>query len=108
AFPTWFPFPRARYREHSPGMTAVLLLPVAFLVASLDREVDRQQAALAADAHLLRAQQIHHRLVVAEGVFERVGEALRVLGLVHLDLREAQRVRRILGDAMGVVVGFLL
>src|SRR5215469_5487723 len=84
------------------------LLPVTRSFLALEGKVDRRHAPRTGDTHPLRPHQVHHRLIVAERILERVLESLRVLRLVRLDLDEAQRIHALFGDAMGISVSLAL
>src|SRR5258706_11706793 len=103
--------PRGHYlnklAERCPRESAALRwsgLSVAFALFSLERQINRCKPALARNTHSLLSHQVHHGLIVAERVFERILESLRVLRLVRLKLDKAQGVRTLFGDAVRVCI----
>src|SRR5690349_19810199 len=70
--------------------TQPLALSVALPILALERKVDCRKPPFARHAHPIGTHQVHHGLVIAEGILERILKSLRILSLVCLEFDEAQ------------------
>src|SRR6476659_6367722 len=93
----------AVFRRASNGGRATAL-PVALAAPAADGQVDGAQP-LPAFQDRAEPGRVPHRQVVAQAVLPQGPEALRVLGLVDLDLGHPQGERVVLGHPAGVGTG---